>query len=64
MYKLVIYGTETTSNDPEDPGSDAMPDHVRTYVLVFDGAREDRLHYHNDKFKTFRKVLEWHFFKS
>jgi hypothetical protein len=58
MYRLVTYGIETTYKDPgEDPGNDATPAQVKAHGLLFTSAREDRLQYHNDKFKTFRLIM-------
>jgi hypothetical protein len=57
MYRLITYGVETTYKDPDDPGKDATPAQIKAYGLLFTAAREDRLQYHNDKFKTFRLIM-------
>jgi hypothetical protein len=57
IYRLITYGVETTYKDPDDPGKDATPAQVKAYGLLFASAREDRLQYHNDKFKTFRLLM-------
>jgi hypothetical protein len=57
MYRLITYGVETTYKDPDDPGKDATPAQIKAYGLLFTSAREDRLQYHNDKFKTFRLIM-------
>jgi hypothetical protein len=53
MDRLITYGVETTYKDPDDPGKDATP----AQGLLFTSAREDRLQYQNDKFKTFRLIM-------
>jgi hypothetical protein len=50
-------GVETTYKDPDDPGKDATLAQIKAYGLLFTSAREDRLQYHNDKFKTFRLIM-------
>jgi hypothetical protein len=57
MYRLITYGIETTYKDPDDPGKDATPAQIKAHGLLFTSAREDRLQYHNDKFKTFRLIM-------
>jgi hypothetical protein len=50
-------GTETTYNDPEDPGKDATPGQVAVYRMLYAEARKDRLQYANAKFKVFRLIM-------